>query len=174
MFILGLSNAVEQAAGLSLGFRVSPFFLKGPKHRSPRIKGIKSNSNNTSRTPPPKGTPGIQGSNEECPHTGGGDHNAVEGVLASQLRTLRRRAYRAWVRQCKQTRGRRVGALSSVPSPPTKAAPTRASWFRRAVLWQQQLGRNKRRKVTNKPTTPPLDYQSSIRAGSLYRDLRRP
>ena len=152
--------------GRRIKLRVQGFtlFLKGPKHRSPRIKGIKSNSSNTSRTPPPRGTPGIQGSNEECPHTGGGTTTQSKGSL---LRAFRRRAYRAWVRQCRQTRGRRVGALSAVPSPPTKAAPTRASWFRRAVLWQQQLGRNKRRKVTNKPTTPPLDYQSSIRAGSL-------
>ena len=123
--------------GRRIKLRVQGFtlFLKGPKHRSPRIKGIKSNSSNTSRTPPPRGTPGIQGSNEECPHTGGGTTTQSKGSL---LRAFRRRAYRAWVRQCRQTRGRRVGALSAVPSPPTKAAPTRASWFRRAVLWQQQ------------------------------------
>ena len=55
------------------------FFLKGPKHRSPRIKGFKSNSNNTSRTPPPRGTPGIQGSNEECPKQGGGPQRSRRG-----------------------------------------------------------------------------------------------
>ena len=118
-----------------------------------------------SRTPPPSGTPGApSGVNEECSPTLVG---ALAGKRGAQRRARRRREYRLWRRFSNKVRGKRVDPSPLAPARSSQAARSNARWFRNAILWQQQLRRRKRRKVVNSPTTPPLQYQSSVKVGTL-------
>ena len=72
-----------------------------------------------------------------------------------------------WRRQGKQAQAKGVGFSSFVPPPPKKAAQSRAKWFRHSILWQEQMKRQRKRKITNFPTTPPLSYDSRIKIGAI-------
>ena len=139
-------------------------FYKRP-HLSKRRGPIREFIQPQSRTPPPSGTPGTpSGVNEECSPTLVG---ALAGKRGAQRRARRRREYRLWRRFSNKVRGKRVDPSPLAPARSSQAARSNARWFRNAILWQQQLRRRKRRKVVNSPTIPPLQYQSSVKVGTL-------
>ena len=116
------------------------------------------------RTPPPRGTPGILGSNEEYSPKQGEGKSTTRG---SVLRAARRRAYRAWKRLWKKPRMEGMGTFLSSSPPPTKASQTRAKWFRQVILWQEKLQRKRKKRLTARPTIPQLGYRDKLRLGSL-------
>ena len=109
------------------------FFLK-EKIKSPKPNSSRIRTHNLTvcrRTPPPRGTPGILGSNEECSPTQGERKTTTRG---SVQRAARRRA----------------------SPPPTKASQTRAKWFRQVILWQEKLQRKRKKRLTARPTIPQV------------------
>ena len=141
--------------------------VRGPTfHKHPGSNGISGIHNlNTSRAPPPRGTPGAEQADEECPPKAKEPHAQSRGA---NRRRARRALYRSWRRQCKQCLVHGAGSRTPVPSQLTKATP-RAKWFRQAMLWQHtvQTRHKRKKKVTQLPTTPPLPYRTKLRIGSL-------
>ena len=139
------------------------FYKKRPKKKRRSFTEFTSNSK-SSQTPPPRGAPGI-------PIRDNGERPQGDGTQArsrgAKKRSERRRAYRLWRRQGKQGQAKGVGFPSFVPPPPKKATQSRAKWFRNSILWQGQLKRQRKRKVTDFPTTPPLSYDSRIKIGTI-------
>ena len=119
---------------------------------------------NLSLTPPPRGTPGAILADEECSPKGREIHTQSRGAIR---RRTRRRLYRQWRRLCKQQAMPGAGSRALSPLPPKKATPTRAKWFRQALLWQGHMVRNKKRRIKSTPTTPPMPYSAKFRIGSL-------
>ena len=119
----------------------------------------------TRRAPPPRGTPGNPtGLNEESPPNLVGTKTQSRG---SRRRALRRRAYRSWCRLGTHERAQRVGSSRLVPPKPKQAAQPRARWFRTTILWQEHFQRQRKKKVTNFPTTPPMPYAHRFKVGAL-------
>ena len=85
----------------------------------------------------------------------------------SRRRAIRRRAYRSWCRLSAKERAKRVGSSSLVPPKPKHAAQPRARWFRQTILWQEHFRRQRKKKVTNFATTPPMPYAHRFKVGSL-------
>ena len=137
------------------------------KTRRPhRIKELSRIQNPTqSQVPPPRGTPGASfEANEEYPHQG---QTAKEQSRGAIRRRWRRRQYRLWRRI---TRNQWVGGAGSPPpavTPPKKASHNRAKWFRQSLLWQKAYPRQRKPKIKHRRTTPPLQYHSKFRVGSL-------
>ena len=125
-----------------------------PQQRIRRINRICNLTNR--RAPPPRGTPGAEQADEECTPPDKEPHAQSRGAG-------HRRA------QCKQCLVRGAGSRTPAPCQLTKATPSRAKWFRQAMLWQHTATKRHERKkrVTRYPTTPPLPYSSKLRIGSL-------
>ena len=139
------------------------FFRKKPKQKT---RGIREFNNSTQRrSPPPRGAPGTPPRGyEECPqHT----KVAKEVPRGTVKRRLRRRAYRRWCRHFNERAVKGLGPPHPAALGPQRAAQNRARWFRHSLLWQDTMRRKKTKKITNLPTTTPLDYGSSLRFGGL-------
>ena len=144
-------------------------FYKGPKRSypkgTPEFNRIhRTQSCKHSRTPPPRGTPGAILADEECSPSKGGNHTQSRGAIR---RRARRRLFRLWRRQCKKQEVPGAGSQALTPLLPKKATPRRAKWFRQFITWQSNFVRNKKRRITTYPTTPPMPYSSKFRIGSL-------
>ena len=161
------SHASSGSTGIRHFYKPPKPKVRGPTfHKHPRINGIRGIHNlNTSRAPPPRGTPGAEQADEECPPKAKEPHAQSRGA---NRRRARRALYRSWRRQCKQCLVHGAGSRTPVPSQLTKATP-RAKWFRQAMLWQHtvQTRHKRKKKVTQLPTTPPLPYRTKLRIGSL-------
>ena len=116
------------------------------------------------RVPPPRGMPGAPSgaSKEYTPPKGG--HNAND---RSRTRAKGRQAYRRWRVECSKYTS--MGADSPLTALPlsTKATLRRAAWFRKVMLWQEELTRQKKPKVNKNKSTPPLAYRTKLRVGAL-------
>ena len=134
----------------------------GSGHRIRRINRIRNLTN--SPAPPPRGTPGAPVANEECAPTGDAAKTQSRGAIR---RRYRRRAYRQWRKLCNKARVSGAGSRNTPALPLKKATYTTAKWFRQSMLWQQAIKRQKKRKVTDNPTIPPLSYDSKFRFGAL-------
>ena len=133
------------------------------KKKNSRINGIQHKLKKL-RTPPPRGTPGApSGASEECPQPGEGTNATPRGA---KLRRSCRRAYRKWRRECKQQGNQRADSSFFPPPKSTEAAPTRTTWFRNAIYWQEDLPRKRKPTAERKKTTPPLAYNYKLRVGA--------
>ena len=134
------------------------------RSRPHRNSIIHKNSLVKGRVPPPRGMPGTPfgASKEYTPPKGG--HNAND---RSRARAKGRQAYRRWRVECSKYTS--MGADSPLTAIPlsTKATLRRAAWFRKVMLWQEELTRQKKPKVNKNKSTPPLAYHTKLRVGAL-------
>ena len=101
-------------------------------------------------------------SKEYTPPKGGRNAND-----RSRARAQGRQAYRRWRVECNKYTS--MGADSPLTALPlsTKATLRRAAWFRKVMLWQEELTRQMKPKVNKNKSTPPLAYHTKLRVGAL-------